>query len=118
MLATVGRWRRKTAGHGRQSPLLDVCFDEDKAHLAKVDLDVARPICSHSREEVLCLEAMRDIVELLSVASEKDSAGARPVAYTNDVALFVVRSVVGARERLVVPSLAARCVCNGPFMPA
>lgn len=53
LFAAVWRWWCKAASHRGKTPFLDIGFDEDKAHLAKVDLDVARAIGSDGREEVL-----------------------------------------------------------------
>lgn len=107
LLAAVwGRWG-EAASHRSQSPLLDIGFDKDETHLAKVDLDVTWPVGSDGREEVLRLEAVGNIIQLLAVASEKDSSGAGSVADSYNVSLLIRRRVVGSREGLVVPSLAS-----------
>jgi hypothetical protein len=82
------RWC-KTASHGSKTPFLDIGFNKDKAHLAEVDLDVARASGSDGGEEVLRFEAMSNILQFLSVAGEEDGSSARPVAYSDDVSLLV-----------------------------
>lgn len=99
------RWC-KAACHGSQTPLLDVCFNKDKSHLAKVYVYVARTCGSDGREEVLGLEAMRHVLQLLAVACKENSASTRSVTYSDNVTLLVYRSIVGAGEGLVVSALA------------
>lgn len=108
----------KAACHGGQTPLFDVCFNEDEPHLAKVHVHIARTSGSDSREEVLGLETMRHILQLSAVTCEEDSTSARSVTYTNNIALLVDGGIVGAGEWLIVPALACRCVRDGVFVQA
>ena len=96
LLTAIRRWRSKTTGHGCQSPFLDVGFDEDKPHLSEIHVYVARSVGSHCGEEVLRLEAMRNVFEFLAVAGEEDGARARPVSYPNNVALLIVWCIARA----------------------
>lgn len=118
LLAAVRGRRGQTARHGCQPPLLDIRLDEDEARLAEVDVDGARAVGADGGEEVRCLEAVGDVVELLAVAREEDGAGARAVADADDVALNVGRSVGGGSEGLVVAALAGGGVGYGVFVPA
>ena len=109
LLAAV-RWRRgETACHGRKTPLLDIRFDKDEAHLAKVDLYVAGAVGADCREEVLRLEPVSNIVELLAVAGEEDSTASWPIAYSDYITSNVRRSIGRCRiERLVESAYARR----------
>tara|TARA_R110002003_G_scaffold2062_8_gene23977 strand:- start:3159 stop:3449 length:291 start_codon:yes stop_codon:yes gene_type:complete len=89
-----------------KTPLLDVGFDENKSHLAEIDVYLARSIGADCGKEVLCLEAVRDVIELLAVACEEERAGARAVTDANDVSLNVGWTVSCGYERLVVSSVA------------
>lgn len=118
LFAAVGRRRRKAARHRRQAPLLNVCLDEHKAHLAEVDVHRAWPVGADAWKQILRLEAVCDIVQLPAVAGEKYRAGARPVADADDVALHKRRPVWRRREGLVVSSMASRDICDGVLVPA
>jgi len=61
LLGAVRRWRGQGARHWGETPLLDVCLDEYKAGLAKVDVDDARPIGTDGREEILRLQSMHHV---------------------------------------------------------
>lgn len=53
LLATIW-WRGcETAGHRGETPFLDIRFDENKAHLTEIDLDVAWSVGSDGGKEVL-----------------------------------------------------------------
>jgi hypothetical protein len=71
LLASIRRWRGKTAGHWSQTPFLDIGFDKHEAHLAKVHMHRARPVGPNGWEEILRLEPVRDVVDLLPVAGEE-----------------------------------------------
>lgn len=116
LLAAV--WRRwcKTTGHRRKSPLLDVRFNEDEAHLTKIDLDVARSIRADCWEEVLTLETVCDIFQLLSIACEEDRAGPWSVAYTYNISLLIYGRILRPFKRLVVSSLSGRRVRDREFV--
>lgn len=87
MLASI-RWRRgEAASHGGQAPLLDIALDEDKAHLAKVDMDGTWSVGTYSREQVLRAIIMSHVLEFLAVASEKYGAGPGSVANADHIAL-------------------------------
>jgi hypothetical protein len=89
LFTAVWWWGCKTASHRSKPPLLNIGFNKDKAHLAEIDLDVARAVGSDCREEVLRLETMCDIFQLFPVASEEDGSGTRSVAYSDNVSLLV-----------------------------
>lgn len=80
-------------------------------------MNIAGTVCADSREEVLRFEAMSDVFELLAVARKEDRSRPWTIANADHIALFVDRCIVGAKEWLVVSSLAVRCVCNGEFVP-
>lgn len=87
LLAAIwGRWS-EAARHWCQPPFLDIRLDEDKAHLPKIDMHSAWPVCAYSWEEILCLQAVDKLFELFAIPSEEDGAGSWPVAYSDDVAL-------------------------------
>lgn len=52
LLGAVWGWGREGAGCGREPPFLDVCFDEDEAELAKVDVDGCGAVGADGGEEV------------------------------------------------------------------
>lgn len=89
LFTAIWRWGCKAASHWSKTPFLNIGFDKDKAHLAKIDLDVARAVGSDGREEVLGFESMSDIFQLFPVAGEEDGSGARSVAYSDNVSLLV-----------------------------
>jgi hypothetical protein len=93
LLTTVRWWWSQTTCLWSKTPFLHVGFNENKSHLSEVYVDLAGPLSTNSREEVLRLETVCDIVQLLAVASEKDRAGARPVANSNDISLNICRSI-------------------------
>ena len=101
---------------GSKTPLLYVGLNEDKAHLSKVDMNLARSLGSNGREEVLSLESMCNIVEFLAIASEKDCPSARPISNSNDISLNVSGTVCGRCKRLVVASVAVGSVRNRGFV--
>ena len=118
-LFTAIRWRwGETAGHGCETPLLDVGLDEDEARLSEVDVHGARPVGAHGWEEVLRFETVGDVLELLAVAGEEEGSSAGAVTDADYVALDVLRSVGCGGERLVVAALAGGCVGDGVFVPA
>lgn len=53
LFASIWWWWCKAASHGSETPFLNVGFDKDKAHLAEIDLDVARASGSDGGEEIL-----------------------------------------------------------------
>lgn len=111
MLATVRRWWRETAGHGRKTPFLDVGLDEDEAALAKVDVHGAGPLRADGGEEVLRFEAVSHVVEFFAVTGKEDGAGPGTVADADDVALNVFRTVGSGGEGLVVAAVTGGCIC-------
>lgn len=74
MLTAVRRRRSQAARHGGQTPLLDVGFDEDKSHLAEIDVHGTGPVGTDGGEEVGDFLVMDDFFQLLAVAREKDGA--------------------------------------------
>jgi hypothetical protein len=105
LFAAVGGRGCETAGLGRETPFLDVGFNEDKAHLAKVDVDLAWAICAYCGKEVLSLEAVGDVVEFLAVSGEEKGACSGSVADADDVSLYVGRTVGRGLEGLVVSAV-------------
>lgn len=118
LLTPIRGWRRKTARHRRQTPFLNIRFDEDEAGLAEVDMHRTRAVCADGGEEVLGLETVCYIVEFLAVASEEDGARAGAVADAYHVALYVGGAVGGWCERLVVTAGTNGGVGYGGFVPA
>jgi hypothetical protein len=106
LLATVRRWWRKTAGHRRKTPFLDIGLDENEAALAEVDVHGAGPLRADGGEEVLRFEAVGHVIKLFAVACEEYGAGTGTVADTDDVALDIFRTVGGGGEGLVVAAVA------------
>ena len=101
MLAAVRWWWSQAAGHGRQSPLLNIGFDEDESHLAEIDVNSTRAVSPNGREEVLAFQVVRELVQLLAVPGEENGAGARSVPYADDVSLDIRGSIRGGSEGLV-----------------
>lgn len=118
LLAAIWRWWSKTPSHRSQSPFLDIGFDEDKPHLTKVDVHGARAIGADRWEEILTLEIVRDFIQFLPVSGEEDASRARPVAYSNHVALHIGRSVKCRCEWLVISAMSRRNICDRSFMIA
>jgi hypothetical protein len=110
LFATIGWWRGQTAGLWCQTPLLHVGFDEDKPHLAKVHMHVAWSVCAYCREEVLGLEAVRNIVEFLAVTGKEERSGSWSIANANDISLYECWPVCGRLEGLVVSPVSIRHV--------
>ena len=73
---------------------------------------------SNGGDEVLGFEAMRYIIQLLTVASEEDGARAGTVADANDIALDNLGSVGGGIKGLVIPANTAREVSDGRLVVA
>ena len=106
LFTSVGRWRCKTSSHRRQAPLLDVCFNEHKPHLAKVDMDSAWSIRPNSRKEVLGFQSMSNVVQLFPIPREEYCPCSWSVSHTNYITLDVLRSIACRNEWLVKPSMA------------
>jgi hypothetical protein len=64
-------------------------------------MDCARSIGTDCRKEVLCFKSMCDIIKLLAVACEKYRSASRSISNTNNVALYILRTVSGWSERLI-----------------
>jgi hypothetical protein len=62
LFAAIRRWRCEAARHWCKTPLLHIRFNENKSHLTKVDVHLARSVGANRREEVLRLQAVCDIV--------------------------------------------------------
>ena len=118
LLASIWWWWRKTPRHRRQTPFLDIRFDEDEAGLAKIDVYGARAICADSGEEVLGFETVCYVVQLFAVAGEEDGARAGAITDSYNVALGVGGAVRGWCEGLVVTAGTGRGVGYGGFVPA
>ena len=110
LLTSIGRRRGETSRHWRQTPFFNIRFDEDEATLPKIDVYSTRAISTHSRKEILGLQAMSNIIKLLTVTSEEEAAGSWAVANANHIALNEFRTVIGGVEGLVVASLTSRGV--------
>lgn len=118
LLRTVRRRWRKAASYWRESPLLDVGLDEVEACLAEVDVDSGRTVGADSREEVLRLETVDNLLELLAIAGEEDSARSRSVSDAYNVTLNEGRAIGCCVEGLVVPPRAVGLVRNRVFVEA
>ena len=118
LLTSIRGWWRKTPRHRRQTPFLDIRFDEDEAGLAEVDVHGARAVCADGGEEVLSFETVGYIVEFFAIASEEDGARAGAVADAYHVALDVGRAVGCRCEGLIVAAGTGRGVGYGGFVPA
>src|SRR4051812_48772395 len=88
LFTAIWWWWSKRSCLRCKTPLLHIGFNEDESHLAKVDVHVGRSVSAHSREEVLTLESVCDVLEPFAVACEEDSSGPWAVAYTNHIALY------------------------------
>ena len=89
LLTPIRGWWRKTARHGRQTPFLNIRFNEDEAGLAKVDVHRTRPVCADGGKEVLGLQTVGYVIEFLAVASKEDGTRAGAVANAYHVALYI-----------------------------
>ena len=118
LLTSIWGWWRKTPRHRRQTPFLNIRFDEDEAGLAKIDVHGARAVCADSGEEILGFETVGYVVELFAVAGEEDGTRAGAVADSYNVALDVGGAVGGRCEGLVVTAGTGRGVGYGGFVPA
>ena len=118
LLRAVRRRRRQASSDRSKTPLLDVGLDEDEASLAKVDMNNRGTVGADSREEVLCLESMDDLIKFLAVASEEDGSGSWTVTNTNDIACNVLRAIVHAAEGLVVATVAVGLISYGVLVKA
>jgi hypothetical protein len=58
------------------------------------------------------------IFQLLAIACEEDSTGARAVSNANHIALYIRWTVIRALERLIISSLTDRCVCHRELVPS
>lgn len=112
LLAAIRGRGSQAASHGCQSPLLDIRFDEDEAHLTKIHMHLAGAVGADRWKEVVRLEAVRDIVQLLTVAREENRPCARPISDANDVSLNVCGAVGSGCEGLVVSAGSVRHVCK------
>jgi hypothetical protein len=68
-------------------------------------MDSARPVGTDCGKEVLCFQSMSDVIELLAVACEEDCPTSRSVSNTDNITLYVLRTVGGWRERLIEASM-------------
>ena len=118
LLTPIRGWWRKTPRHRRQTPFLDIRFDEDEAGLAKIHVHSAGAVCADGGEEILSFETVGYIVEFFAVASEEDGARAGAVADAYHVALDVGGAVGRRCEGLVVAAGTGRGVGYGGFVPA
>jgi hypothetical protein len=92
-LRTIRRRRRERSHHRRESPFLDVRFDEDESSLTEVDVHAARAVRADRRKHVALVEPDKGILELFPVPSEEDSSGPRTIADAECVAFEQRRSV-------------------------
>lgn len=73
-LGAIGWRRSQRSGHGCQAPLLDICLDEDKASLSKVDVYGCGAVGAYGGKEVRIFYAVYDVVQLLAIASKEYAA--------------------------------------------
>lgn len=118
LLTSIRGWWRETPRHRRQTPFLDIRFDENEAGLAEVDVHGARAVCTDGGEEVLGFETVGYVVEFFAVTSKEYGARAGAVADAYHVALDVRGAVGGRCEGLVVAAGTGRGVGYGGFVPA
>ena len=104
LLAAIWGRRRQTACHGCQSPLFHIGFDEDEAHLSKIDMYLTGPVGANSGKEILRFETVCYIIQLLSIACKENGACSRSIADANYVTLYICRTVGCRCKRLVVPT--------------
>ena len=109
------RWSKRACLRCK-TPLLHVGLDENESHLTEVDVYIGRSIGANSREVVLALETVCDVLEPLAVACEENSSSSWAIAYTNHIALHEWWCVICSVERLVISPLASRSVCDGVFV--
>ena len=116
---TIRRWLRQTSRHWRESPFLDICLDEDEAHLAEVDVHFTGAGRADRGEEVRVFQGMCYVFEFAAIAGEEDCPRTRAVADADDVADDVGRAVGGGgREGLVEAAVARGEVGDGCFVEA
>ena len=66
---------------------------------------MARPVGADSREEILALQVVGDLIELLAVSCKEDAASSWSIPHTDHITLHIGRTVRAARERLVVSTV-------------
>lgn len=62
LLTAVRWWWRQAAGHGRETPFLDIRLDEHEARLTEVDMYGAGPVGADGGEEVLRFQAVGYVI--------------------------------------------------------
>ena len=61
---------------------------------------------------------MRNVIELLAIASEENAPGPRAISDSDNVALNIFWPVVSTSKWLVVSTLASGGIGHGAFVPA
>jgi hypothetical protein len=69
-------------------------------------MNMARSVGTDGWEEILALQVVRNLVQLLPISGEKDTAGSRSVAHADHITLHISRAVRAGSEWLVVPTVA------------
>lgn len=116
LLAPVWRRWRETSRHGCEAPFFHVGFYENESHLSKIDMDGAWSIGADRWKEILCFKSMGDVFKFLAVTCEKDRSTSRSVSNTDNVTLYVLRTVASWRKRLIETTVTGRNVGNGRFV--
>lgn len=117
LFASIRGRGSETASHRRQTPFLYICFDEDETRLSKVYVNCAGPVGSNSREKILGLEAMSDILQFLAVSSEEYCPGPRSISYADDIPLHKLWTICWAIKRLIISSMPRGRISDGILMP-
>ena len=118
LLASIGWWGSETSCHWCQTPLFDIRFYKHKSTLPKVDVNGTRSVGADGGEEILGFEAVRDVVQLFTIAGEEDGASSRAVADADDVALHILGAVFCGVKGLVEAAVAGGRIGYRGFVPA
>lgn len=71
---------------------------------------VTRPIGADSWEEILALQVVCDLIKLLAISCEEDTASPWSVADTDHITLDIGGAVRAAGKRLVVSAVSRRSI--------
>jgi hypothetical protein len=76
-------------------------------------MDCTWSIGADRRKEILCFKSMGDVVKLLAVSCEKNCSASWSISNTDNVTLYILRTVASWGERLVETPVTRRNVGNG-----
>lgn len=112
-------WRRsQRSGHRCQAPLLDVCFNEDKASLSEIDMYGCGAVGANSGKKVWIFYTVYNVVQLLAVAGEKYATRPWPVTAADNIALHELGRIWSLVKWLVEAFETIRKVSGGVSMKA